>query len=100
MSVFAVCVVCIEETYLVFYLESGPITIQMVLVCPQMYYFILYKKLKGERVLERRVRQLCKSPPYPTSCIVLLIKYPGHDTIYFAEDLSMKERRRKPFHTI
>ena len=39
--------VCIEETYLVFYLESGPITTQMVLVCPQMYYFILYKKLKG-----------------------------------------------------
>ena len=55
MSVFAVCVVCIEETYLVFYLESGPITTQMVLLCPQMYYFILYKKLKGERVLERRV---------------------------------------------
>ena len=55
MSVFAVCVVCIEETYLVFYLESGPITTQMVLVCPQMYYFILYKKLKGEHVLERRV---------------------------------------------
>ena len=55
MPVFAVCVVCIEETYLVFYLESGPITTQMVLLCPQMYYFILYKKLKGERVLERRV---------------------------------------------
>ena len=67
MSVFAVCVVCIEETYLVFYLESGPITTEMVLVCPQMYYFILYKKL---------------------------------NTIYFAEDLSMKERRRKPLHTI
>ena len=55
MSVFAVCVVCIEETYLVFYLESGPITTQMVLVCTQMYDFILYKKLKGERVLERRL---------------------------------------------
>ena len=36
----------------------------------------------------------------PTSCTLLLIKYSGHDTIYFAEDSSMKERRRKPFRTI